>query len=186
MQSMAAGPALPGGCVVGRALYGHGPVLDCVGDCDCPGSARIGLGRRRAQPDHRLSGYLLAASASAGGLRRVGHRRVADSGDFLPGGTVHLWAQSIISARPVRFGCLAAVVFAALWACPPAMAIDRPQVDAGAAPPNGAPGPVQPMEKNGECTGTVVIAGPDFKEASASQQMLDPAAAWRFSRGDGP
>jgi membrane-anchored mycosin MYCP len=41
------------------------------------------------------------------------------------------------------------------------------------------------MEKNGECTGTGVIPGTDFKEASPSQQLLDPAAAWRFSRGDG-
>ncbi len=91
----------------------------------------------------------------------------------------------MISARTRRFGCLAAVVVATLWACPPALAIDRPQVDAGAPPPNGAPGPVQPMEKNGECTGTGVIPGTDFKEASPSQQMLDPSAAWRFSRGDG-
>ena len=91
----------------------------------------------------------------------------------------------MISARTRRFGCLAAVLVATLWACPPALAIDRPQVDPGAAPPNGAPGPVQPMEKNGECTGTGVIPGTDFKEASPSQQMLDPSAAWRFSRGDG-
>ena len=91
----------------------------------------------------------------------------------------------MISARTRRFGCLAAVMVATLWACPPALAIDRPQVDAGATPPNGAPGPVQPMEKNGECTGTGVIPGSDFKEASPSQQMLDPSAAWRFSRGDG-
>ncbi|HEY1840304.1 MAG TPA: type VII secretion-associated serine protease mycosin [Mycobacterium sp.] len=88
------------------------------------------------------------------------------------------------SARARRFGCLTAVLVAALWACPPALAIDRPQVDPGAAPPPGAPGPVQPMEKNGECSGTGVIAGSDFKVASPSQQTLDPSAAWRFSRGD--
>src|SRR6202034_4457516 len=185
MQSMAAGPALPGGCVVGRALHGHGPVPDCVGDRDCPRSAGVGLGRRRAQPGHRLSGYLFAASASAGGFLAAGLDAAPVSGDCLPGGTVHLGAQSMISARTRRFGCLAAVVVATLWACPPALAIDRPQVDAGAAPPNGTPGRVQPMEKKGECTGTGVIPGTDFKEASASQQTLDPSAAWRFSRGDG-
>ena len=91
----------------------------------------------------------------------------------------------MISARTRRWGCLAAVLVAALWACPPALAISRPQVDPGAAPPKGAPGPVQPMEKSGECSSTGVIAGTDFGVATPSQRMLDPSAAWRFSRGDG-
>jgi membrane-anchored mycosin MYCP len=74
---------------------------------------------------------------------------------------------------------------ATLWACPPALAIDRPEVDPGAAPPPGAPAPVAPMEKNGECSATGVISGTDFKSVPASQQTLDSSAAWRFSRGDG-
>ena len=89
------------------------------------------------------------------------------------------------SARSRRFGCIAAILVAALSTCPPALAITRPQVDPGAAPPKGAPGPVQPMEKSGECTGTGVVSGTDFSAATASQRMLDPSAAWRFSRGDG-
>jgi membrane-anchored mycosin MYCP len=44
---------------------------------------------------------------------------------------------------------------------------------------------VQPMEKSGECGVTGVISGTDFRVATPSQQMLDPSAAWRFSRGDG-
>jgi len=91
----------------------------------------------------------------------------------------------MISARARRSGCLAAVLVAALWVCPPALAINRPQVDPGSAPPKGAPGPVQPMEKNGQCSITGVIPGTDFGAATPSQTMLDPAAAWRFSRGDG-
>jgi membrane-anchored mycosin MYCP len=89
------------------------------------------------------------------------------------------------SARTRRFGCLAAAVVATLWACPPASAVDRPQVDPAAAPPPGAPGPVAPMEKYGECSATGVISGTDFKAVPPSQQALDPSAAWRFSRGDG-
>ncbi|WIM87089.1 type VII secretion-associated serine protease mycosin [Candidatus Mycobacterium wuenschmannii] len=89
------------------------------------------------------------------------------------------------SARTRRFGCLAAAVLATLWVCPPASAIDRPQVDPGAAPPPGAPGPVAPMEKNGECSATGLITGTDVKAVPPSQQTLDPAAAWQFSRGDG-
>jgi membrane-anchored mycosin MYCP len=84
-----------------------------------------------------------------------------------------------------RYGCLAAVLTAALWACPPALAITQPKVDQGAPPPNGAPGPVQPMEKNGECTSSGIISGSDFGAATPNQRLLDPAGAWQFSRGDG-
>jgi membrane-anchored mycosin MYCP len=89
------------------------------------------------------------------------------------------------SARTRRIGCLAAALVAMLWACPPALAVDRPQVDPGAPPPPGAPGPVAPMEKSGECSATGVITGSDLKAVPPSQQALDPIAAWRFSRGDG-
>ena len=91
----------------------------------------------------------------------------------------------MISAHARRSGFLAAVLVAALWVCPPALAITRPQVDPGSAPPNGAPGPVAPMEKNGECSVTGAVAGTDFSAPTPSQQLLDPSAAWRFSRGDG-
>src|ERR1700759_5123660 len=90
------------------------------------------------------------------------------------------------SARPWRrSGCLATVLAVALLVCPPAGAITPPKVDPGAPPPNGAPGPVTPMEKNGECTSSGVIAGTDPGLPTADQQILNPAAAWRFSRGDG-
>ena len=92
----------------------------------------------------------------------------------------------MISARPRRFcGCLAVVLTAALWTCPAALAINRPVVDPGAAPPNGAPGPVQPMQKNGDCTSSGILPGTDPGVATPNQQMMDPSAAWRFSRGDG-
>ena len=92
----------------------------------------------------------------------------------------------MISARPRRFcGCLAVVLTAALWTCPAALAINRPVVDPGAAPPNGAPGPVQPMQKNGDCTSSGILPGTDPGVATPNQQMMDPTAAWRFSRGDG-
>ena len=102
----------------------------------------LGVGRGRAEPVDRFAGHLLAAVASAGGIRCVGHRRVADPGDRVPGRDVRLGAQSMSSARTRRSGCLAATLVAALWTCAPAQAISRPQVDPGAAPPNGAPGPV--------------------------------------------
>ncbi len=81
--------------------------------------------------------------------------------------------------------CFAAVLAAALWACPPALAITPPTVDPGAAPPNGDPGPVETMQKNGDCTSSGVIPGTDPGVATPNQRMMDPSAAWRFSRGDG-
>jgi membrane-anchored mycosin MYCP len=41
------------------------------------------------------------------------------------------------------------------------------------------------MEKNGECSVTGAVAGTDFSAPTPSQRLLDPSAAWRFSRGDG-
>ncbi|BAX92496.1 type VII secretion-associated serine protease mycosin [Mycobacterium shigaense] len=84
-----------------------------------------------------------------------------------------------------RCGCLAVAFVTAVWASPSALAINRPEVDPGAAPPNGAPGPVQPTEKIGECITTGILAGTDFGAVTPGQQSLDLPAAWRFSRGDG-
>jgi membrane-anchored mycosin MYCP len=79
---------------------------------------------------------------------------------------------------------LAAVLAAALWTCPPALAVNPPAVDPGASPPNGTPGPVQPMEQHGECSSSGAIPGTDPGVATPSQRMMDLPAAWRFSRGD--
>jgi membrane-anchored mycosin MYCP len=87
-------------------------------------------------------------------------------------------------SRAIKTGSLAAVLAAALWACPPAVAISPPVVDPGAPPPNGAPGPVQPMDKHGECTASGAIPGTDPGIATPTQLMMDLPAAWRFSRGD--
>ena len=84
-----------------------------------------------------------------------------------------------------RWGCLAAALVAGLWMCPSALAISKPEVSPGAAPPNGAPGPVQPMEKNGDCSSSGVIPGTDPGVQTPNQRMMDLSAAWRFSRGDG-
>lgn len=91
----------------------------------------------------------------------------------------------MMCATTRRFGCLAAALVATLWVCPPALAVDRPHVDPGAPPPPGAPGPVAPMMQSGECSVSGVISGTDFKAVPPSQKLLDPSAAWQFSRGDG-
>lgn len=96
------------------------------------------------------------------------------------GGTAPLRGASLA----VKASSLGAVLVAALWTCPPAMAISPPAVDPGASPPNGTPGPVQPMEQHGECSNSGAIPGTDPGVATPSQRMMDLPAAWRFSRGD--
>lgn len=84
-----------------------------------------------------------------------------------------------------RLACLAAVLVAVVWAGPPAAAISPPVVDPAAAPPDGAPGPVQPMEQNAECTTSGIIAGTDPAVPTSDQRAMDLPAAWQTSRGDG-
>lgn len=81
--------------------------------------------------------------------------------------------------------CLTAACAAAMWACPPALAISPPAVDPGLPPPSGTPGPVQPMEQRGPCGASGVVPGSDPGALTPSQAMLNLPAAWQFSRGEG-
>jgi membrane-anchored mycosin MYCP len=81
--------------------------------------------------------------------------------------------------------CLAAVLAAAVWAGAPAAAISPPRIDPAAKPPDGAPGPVQPMEQHGECGTSGIIAGTAPAVPTPNQLAMDLPAAWRVSRGDG-
>lgn len=67
----------------------------------------------------------------------------------------------------------------------PAMALDRPEVDPALPPPDGAPGPVRPMEQRSECAFSGALPGTDPGAATASAQALDIPAAWQFSHGEG-
>jgi membrane-anchored mycosin MYCP len=81
--------------------------------------------------------------------------------------------------------CLTATLIGVMWACPPALAISPPAVDPGVPPPNGTPGPGQPMEQRGPCGTSGVIPGSDPGAPTPSQAMLNLPAAWQFSRGEG-
>lgn len=81
--------------------------------------------------------------------------------------------------------CLAAIVAAVTWTCPPALAITKPEVDPGVSPPSGSPGPVQSMEQRGACSVSGLTAGTDTSVPTASQATLNLPAAWQFSRGEG-
>ncbi|MGO9928441.1 MAG: type VII secretion-associated serine protease mycosin [Mycobacterium sp.] len=81
--------------------------------------------------------------------------------------------------------CLTATLIAVMWVPPTALAISPPAVDPGVPPPNGTPGPGQPMEQRGPCSTSGVIPGSDPGALTPSQAMLNLPAAWQFSRGEG-
>ncbi|OBK21023.1 type VII secretion-associated serine protease mycosin [Mycobacterium asiaticum] len=91
--------------------------------------------------------------------------------------------------RAAGLGCctavLALVQAPVIATAPPALAISPPVVDAAAQPPSGTPGPVQAMEQRGVCSVSGIIAGTDPGIPTPSQNMLNLAGAWQFSRGDG-
>ncbi|MEO3758900.1 type VII secretion-associated serine protease mycosin [Mycobacterium sp. B14F4] len=69
--------------------------------------------------------------------------------------------------------------------CPAAQAVTPPHIDAGAVPPSGAAGPVQPMAQRSPCVSTGVLPGVDPGAHNPNRSMLNLDGAWRYSRGDG-
>lgn len=78
-----------------------------------------------------------------------------------------------------------AMLALATVSCPAAGAITPPELDAGAAPPSGAPGPVQPMAQRNPCVATGVLPGSDPGAVNQNSSMLNLSGAWKYSRGDG-
>jgi type VII secretion-associated serine protease mycosin len=68
---------------------------------------------------------------------------------------------------------------------PPANPLGPPIIDPGALPPDGPPGPTQPMRQSSYCTEVGVLPGSDFRLTPKYMNMLNVADAWRFGRGAG-
>lgn len=67
----------------------------------------------------------------------------------------------------------------------PAVAITAPTPDIGAAPPDGPPGPDQPMKKNGACVVGGVLPNSDLTKPPPPQVALQIKQAHKFSTGAG-
>jgi len=80
---------------------------------------------------------------------------------------------------------MTALLAVATVSCPAAGAITPPELDAGAVPPSGAPGPVQPMAQRSQCVATGVLPGSDPGAVNSNSSMLNLSGAWKYSRGDG-
>jgi membrane-anchored mycosin MYCP len=77
------------------------------------------------------------------------------------------------------------VASAALAGSPHAYAINPPGIDPAAVPPDGSPGPAQPMRQSAYCTEVGVLPGTDFRVQPKYMDMLNLPEAWRFGRGAG-
>ena len=80
---------------------------------------------------------------------------------------------------------LAVAGVAVLWVAPPASAVAPPEIDLGALPGDGPPGPDQPMRQGTYCTRVGTLPGTDYRVQPHFLDMLDVAEAWRFGRGAG-
>ncbi|WP_373877989.1 S8 family serine peptidase, partial [Mycobacterium kiyosense] len=80
---------------------------------------------------------------------------------------------------------VAVVGLTGLWGAPAAGAVEPPQIDVGATPPDGPPGPDQPMRQGAFCPKVGTLAGTDYRVQPHYMDMLDLAEAWRFGRGAG-
>lgn len=68
---------------------------------------------------------------------------------------------------------------------PQAAALTYPTADPGALPPDGPPGPSEPMRQNGTCAFFGALPGFDPAPVPASQVMMNLPEAWKTSRGAG-
>src|ERR1700730_6765888 len=90
--------------------------------------------------------------------------------------------------RPLRAAAVAAttlIVASVALSGSPAYAIDPPGIDPAAVPPDGNPGPAQPMKQSVYCTEVGVLPGSDFRVPPKYMDMLNLPEAWRFGRGGG-
>jgi len=78
-----------------------------------------------------------------------------------------------------------ALILAAFTCAPSSVAIPPPTVDPAMVPSDDPPGPARPMRQSRLCASTIALAEPRISRASAGFEMLDIAAAWRYSTGNG-
>jgi membrane-anchored mycosin MYCP len=84
-----------------------------------------------------------------------------------------------------RWGAfLAAALWTAFVAVPPAWAVPPPVVPPG-PPPTGPVAPPDPTEQKSACGAGGVFPQTDFRMQPSAAAMLDFASAWKFSRGGG-
>jgi membrane-anchored mycosin MYCP len=90
-----------------------------------------------------------------------------------------VWAHRIVSMAGAGLLVVLATNFPAAQAIPP------PTVDPARVPPNGTPGPDQPMRQSAMCARPITVAEPDVAVTAPGFIMLNIARAWQYSTGNG-
>ncbi|MCV7226204.1 type VII secretion-associated serine protease mycosin [Mycolicibacterium komossense] len=68
---------------------------------------------------------------------------------------------------------------------PLTQAIPPPTVDPAMVPPDGPPGPDQPMRQSNICAQTITVADPNVSVTAPGFTMLNISKAWEYSTGNG-
>ncbi len=83
------------------------------------------------------------------------------------------------------FAIAAVVLLTGMCSATPALAVEPPSVDPAMVPPDGAPGPEQPMRQSNVCARTITVAQPDVALPAPGFAMLNIGRAWQYSTGHG-
>lgn len=70
-------------------------------------------------------------------------------------------------------------------AAPPALAVPRPTYDPSLVPHDGKPEPAQPMKQTKSCLDLIALPEPDVAKHAPAFDMLNIAAVWQYSTGNG-
>lgn len=92
-----------------------------------------------------------------------------------------------MTRRPRRFAVLTVVALIGVLSslAPNSFASPAPSVDPAMVPPDGPPGPEQPMRQSHLCASVIAADEPAISEPAPGFAMLNIASAWRFSTGNG-
>lgn len=80
---------------------------------------------------------------------------------------------------------MAVLLTAANTHAPNAVAIAPPVIDPTLVPPDGPPGPDQPMRQSNVCAQAITVPKPEVDLATAGFTMLNITRAWQYSTGNG-
>ncbi|MGO9099826.1 MAG: type VII secretion-associated serine protease mycosin [Mycobacterium sp.] len=95
------------------------------------------------------------------------------------------WTAWASAARRIFALTLVGLLVGLPTTLPAAQAIARPTVDPGRVPPDGKPGPDQPMRQSNICARTITVADPNVAVLAPGFTMLNIARAWQYSTGNG-
>jgi len=87
--------------------------------------------------------------------------------------------------RQISTAVIVMLFIALLTNLPAAQSIPPPSVDPAMVPPDGRPGPEQPMRQSNVCARTITVEDPNVGVIAPGFAMLNIRKAWEYSTGNG-